>query len=357
MAAHHPGSAGDSDPELPTFSDGPRRAALVAILAALLLTAAFAMTRGAFDIDMGAVYRTVKSHIWAPAATGQVSALHDTIVWKLRLPRILLAMSVGMALAASGAVFQGCFRNPLVEPYILGVSYAAAFGAALAIAFPLYVLSVRMSAFLFGIAAVASACGLGRVRGRTPVVALVLAGVIIGSLFMAMVSILKYVASDAALREIVFWLMGGFYYAAWSDVYIVTPVVLVCIFLEWHLGWKLNVVSMGSEEARAMGVHPEKYRAILIALATLSTTISVSSVGVIAWVGLMAPHATRMIIGSDNRFVIPAAAMVGGIYLLVCDTVARTLVSAEIPIGIITAILGAPYLIYLLRAKGASLAE
>lgn len=354
---HHPGSAAHKDSESPFSSDGARSIALLAILGALLLTAALAMTRGAYDIDLGAVYRVVMSHLWAPEGTGQPGALQDTIVWKLRLPRILLAASVGMALASSGAVFQGCFRNPLVEPYILGVSYAAAFGAALAIAFPRYVSSVQISAFLFGIMAVASAYGLGRVRGRTPVMTLVLSGVIIGSLFMAMVSVLKYVASDAALREIVFWLMGGFYYASWNDVYIVAPVVLVCFFLEWHLGWKLNVLSMGAEEARAMGVHPEKYRAVLIALATLSTTISVSSVGVVAWVGLMAPHATRMIIGSDNRFVIPAAAMIGGAYLLVCDTIARTLVSAEIPIGIITAILGAPYLLYLLRARGSSLAE
>lgn len=315
------------------------------------------MTRGTFDIDMSVVYRVLFSHFRAPERTANISALHDTIVWKLRLPRILLTITVGIALASAGAVFQGCFRNPLVEPYILGISYAASFGAALAIAFPRYVLSVQLSAFVFGVLAVTSACALGRIRGRTPVTTLVLSGVIIGSLFMALVSILKYLASDAALREIVFWLMGGFYYVSWSDVYTVTPVVLLCFFGEWYFGWNLNILSMGNEEAQAMGVHPEKLRAILIALATLSTTISVSSVGVVAWVGLMAPHAARMIIGSDNRFVIPASAMIGGIYLLVCDTIARTLVSAEIPIGIITALLGAPYLLYLLRARGGSLAE
>jgi iron complex transport system permease protein len=337
------------------FSERPKKAVLLAIFTCLTATALFSMTMGAYDITVQDVYRVIVSRISYSEVGGQVGALQDTIVWKLRLPRVVLAMSVGIALASSGAVFQGCFRNPLVEPYILGISYGAAFGAALGIVFPGFGFSIQTLAFFFGMVAVMGACGLSRVQGRLPVVTLILSGVIIGSIFMALVSILKYVADDAALREIVFWLMGGFYYTSWRDVMIVTPVVLLCFLWEWRLGWKLNVLSMGDEEARAMGVHPERYKALLITLATLSTTVAVSSTGVVAWVGLMAPHATRMLIGPDNRFVIPAAAMVGGIYLLVCDTVARTLTSAEIPIGILTALMGAPYLLYLLRARGSSL--
>lgn len=180
---------------------------------------------------------------------------------------------------------------------------------------------------------------------------LILAGVIIGSIFSAFISILKYIATDTALREIVFWLMGGFYYATWDEVITIEPVVLISFFALWGLGWKLNILSMGDEGARGFGVNPEKYKFIVISLATLVTAFAVSLVGIIAWVGLMMPHNAKMI-ESDNRFVIPSATMVGAIYLIICDTLARTLTTSEIPVGIITSILGAPYLCYLLRQKG-----
>jgi iron complex transport system permease protein len=175
--------------------------------------------------------------------------------------------------------------------------------------------------------------------------------VIIGSIFSAGVSILKYLATDAALREIVFWLMGGFYYATWGDVQLILPVVFTCSFLLWLLSWKLNILSMGDEEAKSLGMNPELYKVIFIIIATLITSVSVSHVGVIAWVGLMMPHAARMVIGPDHRFMLPVAGIMGGIYLVVCDTLARTLTSAEIPVGILTSIIGAPYLVFLIRTK------
>jgi iron complex transport system permease protein len=334
------------------FSEKWKVMLLLSLGAVLLLTAALAMTIGAYKITIADVYQVLSTHLSPYQISDQLNPLQKTIVWNLRLPRILLAVAIGIGLATAGAVFQGCFRNPLVEPYILGVSSGAAFGAALGIVFPAFSFSVQVSAFLFGMIAVLGAYSLGRIRGETPIITLILAGVIIGSVFSAMVSILKYVAHDTALREIVFWLMGGFYYTTWKDVLIVSPVVLVCFALQWSLGWKLNILSMGDEEARALGINPEGYKLILVMMATLCTAVSVSTVGIIAWVGLMMPHAARMILGPDNRFVIPAAAMLGGIYLLVCDTLARTLTTAEIPIGILTSILGAPYLFYLLRSKG-----
>ncbi len=271
------------------------------------------------------------------------------------MPRVLLAIIVGAALATSGAVFQGCFRNPLVEPYILGVSSGAAFGAALGIVYPHIFFSIQISAFIFASIAVIAAYTLARTRGQTPIVTLILGGIIIGSIFSALVSILKYTANDSSLREIVFWLMGGFYYATWDDVAIIVPIVSLSFLVLWMYGWKLNILSMGDEEAQALGINPEKSKMIVIALATLITAVAVSTVGIIAWVGLMMPHATRMILGPDHRFVIPSAAMLGGIYLIICDTLARTLTTSEIPVGIITSILGAPYLFYLLRTKGSSL--
>lgn len=330
-----------------------RKIYVIVFLAALLLGAAvFALGAGEFRIGASSVVAVIAQNLGIAAEAGGVDSVHNTVVWNLRLPRILLAVATGMALGASGAVFQGCFRNPLVEPYILGISSGAAFGAALAIVYPAIFISTNLSAFVFGSLAVAGAYFLARTRGETPVVTLILAGVIIGSVFMALVSVLKYTAQDTALREIVFWIMGGLYFASWRDVSVVFPVVAVCISIVWMYSWKLNVLSMGDEESRTLGVNPEKTKAILIVLATLVTAVSVAAVGIIAWVGLMMPHAARLVLGPDHRYVVPAAAVMGGIYMIVCDTLARTLTTAEIPIGIITSILGAPYLFYLLRSKG-----
>ncbi len=325
---------------------------LLALLALLIITMGVAITFGAYNISVFDVYSIVMAHLSPFIDLSTITKLHNTIVWELRIPRVLLAVTVGTALATAGAVFQGCFRNPLVEPYLLGISSGAAFGAAMGIVFSDFLLSIQLSAFIFGSLAVAMAYFLARVKKETPIVTLILAGVIIGSIFSAMVSILKYIATDAALREIVFWLMGGFYYATWNDVRLLVPIIIPSFLIMWALGWKLNILSMGDDEARALGVNPEKYKLVLITLATLVTSLAVSTVGIIAWVGLMMPHATRMMLGPDHRYVIPASAMLGGSYLLVCDTMARTLTSAEIPVGIITSILGAPYLFYLLRTRG-----
>jgi iron complex transport system permease protein len=324
---------------------------LLSLAAILFVTASIAVVLGTYGITAADVYRTIFVHLTF-GDVGSIPRLHNTIIWDIRVPRIILAVSVGGALAIAGAVFQGVFRNPLVEPYILGVSSGAAFGAALGIVFPAIFFSIQVSAFAFGALAVTLAYVLARSRGETPIITLILAGVIIGSIFSAFVSLLKYMADDTALREIVFWLMGGFYYTTWDDVRLLVPVVVLSFIILWALGWKLNVLSMGDDEARALGVSPEKYKFIVIALATGITAFAVSLVGIIAWVGLMMPHASRMLLGPDNRFVIPASLMMGGCYLIVCDTLARTLTTAEIPVGILTSILGAPYLCYLLRSKG-----
>jgi iron complex transport system permease protein len=325
---------------------------MMGLFISLIVSVLVALTIGVYQISIIDVFSTILYHIIPIDDLSNFNSLYNTIVWNIRFPRIILSVGVGISLAAAGGIYQGCFRNPLVEPYILGVESGAAFGAAMAIVIPTFFLSLQVSAFIFGGIAVFSAYLLARVRGETPVIMLILSGVIIGSIFTAFVSILKYVATDAALREIVFWLMGGFYYASWSDVFLVIPIILISFLLVWLLSWKLNILSMGDEEAKTLGVNPEWYKAFFIILATLMTALSVSVVGVIAWVGLMMPHAARMIIGPDHRFMLPTAAMMGGIYLILCDTIARTLTSAEIPVGILTSIIGAPYLLYLIRNKG-----
>lgn len=325
---------------------------LIAAMAGLLGLSSLAISCGAYSVSLADILAVLHAHLIGGGDAGAANPLFNTIVWKIRLPRVLLCITVGTALSSAGAIFQGCFRNPLVEPYILGVSSGAACGAAIGIVFPWLPVSVQLLAFAGGAVAVICTCGMARVRGRMPTITLVLAGIVVGSVFSALVGIMKYVAQDAALREIVFWLMGGFYYVTWDDVRLITPIVIGCFFFSWALGWKLNVLSMGDEEARSLGVNPDRIKLLLLTLATLMTALAVSVVGIIAWVGLMVPHAARMTAGPDHRFVLPLASLLGGGYLIVCDTLARTLTSAEIPVGIITSLAGAPYLFFLIRAKG-----
>jgi iron complex transport system permease protein len=333
------------------FSFRSRLGLLAALGAGLVAVSAVALAVGAYRLSVVEVWTTVLARLGLVGATSPASRLHDTVVWNMRLPRIVMAITVGAALSSSGAIFQGCFRNPLVEPYILGVSSGAAFGAALGIIYPWFPLSVQLSAFAFAALAVTIVYLLARVRGEPAVVTLVLAGVIVGAVFAAGVSMLTYLATNVQMREIVFWLMGGLYFSTWRDVAIAAPLVGLGVGGMYTNGWRLNVLSMGDQEARSLGVHPERVRRFLIVLATLVTATTVSSVGVIAWVGLMMPHAARLLVGPDNRFVIPCAVLLGSIYLVLCDTLARTLTTSEIPVGIITSLVGAPYLAYLLRSR------
>ncbi len=334
------------------WSKQKRTMGLAGLLVLAVGAACFCMGTGAKHIPATMVTKTIFSHTLGVPDASTISPLYHTIIWRIRTPRVLLTIMTGICLAASGAVFQGCFKNPLVEPYILGTSSGAAFGASLGIMFPSFFMSIQVLAFSFGFLAVGLAYTMARIRGETPLVNLILSGIITGSVFTALVGIVKYLARDEALREIVFWLMGGFYYAGWRDVYLMLPIALAGFMMLWASGWKINVLSMGDKEARALGVDPEKNKFILITLSTLMTAAAVSSVGIIPWVGLMIPHAARLIFGPDHRIVLPASALLGALYLLVCDTIARILTQTEIPVGIITSLIGAPYLFFLVRTRG-----
>jgi iron complex transport system permease protein len=322
------------------------------LILALTATGLCCIHVGTCQVPFPMVIKTILSHLvhWPDPAT--IPALNHTILWDIRLPRTLLAMAVGVCLSVSGVVFQGCFRNPLVEPYVLGASSGAAFGAALGIVFPAFFLSVQIMAFVFSALAVVMAYTMARTGPDTPVVTLVLSGIITGSVFASLVGLLKYIAQDTALREIVFWLMGGFYYAGWQEVRILFLVAAVGFGIIWTSGWQLNILSMGEEEAKSLGINPGRTQFMLITLATIMTAAAVSATGIIAWVGLMIPHAARLMTGPDHRRVVPVSAVLGAGYLIICDTLARTLTSAEIPIGIITSLAGAPYLFYLVRTRG-----
>lgn len=340
------GSTGAGSPS--GLFDNRHKIMVILMTGAILIAAALvAISLGAYRIPILDVVRVILSR---SGFNVDSVALHDSVVWNIRLTRVVLAVAVGASLATSGAVYQGVFRNPLVEPYILGVSSGAAFGAGLSVLFN-FPLSMQMLAFIFGMLAVFGTYTLSRVRGQTPTVTLVLAGVVIGSMFSAMFAIFQYVGTDEQLRRLVFWLLGGLHRATWAEVGVVAPLSILGFLIIWGHSWQLNVLTLGEEEASALGVRTERVKRILIVTATAITAFVVSVSGIIAWVGLMIPHAARLVLGPDHRFLLPLSAIMGAIFVIVCDTLARMVTTGEVPIGIITSILGAPYLIYLLRTR------
>ena len=329
---------------------GKRNKLIIVISLIILLTVmVISITLGNLKIPLSDVFAAIGSKL---GLCSMENGQFITIVWDVRFPRICLAALSGCALSISGTTFQGVFRNPLVEPYILGVSSGAACGAAIAIALLPRVIPVTPIAFIFAIAAMAIAYGIATKKGRTPLVNLILSGVIVGGVFTAFLNLIKaIVASDDKLREISFWLMGGFYTAKWNDVFFLAICTAVCLTILWSLGWRLNVLSMGDEEAASLGIRVGLLKIIALGTATFITAATVANVGIVSWVGLMIPHACRMMVGADHRYTIPFSACVGGLFLVICDTIARTAMLGEIPISIVTSILGAPYLVYLLRSN------
>lgn len=356
LAVHHPQTE-FSPTELAAIraKRRVRRAVCILLFFTLLITAALAgLFAGSYTLSFADIRAVFAKRLFG-MADGDVSRVAEVIVWQIRMPRLILAAMSGVALSVAGVAYQGCFRNPLVEPFILGASSGAACGAALSMLFPFVFAQTQLAAFLFALGGVGLSAYLARSRGHTPPVSLVLAGIIVGALFMAAVGIMKYLATDAELREITFWMMGGFHHAGWPDALAVTLLTVPPALVIWALAWKLNILSLGDDETRSLGINPQALRFILLFFATLAAAACVASAGIIAWVGLMAPHAARLLFGADHRWLVPASALFGATYLLFCDYLARTLTSAEIPIGILSATIGAPFLLWLIRSKGREL--
>jgi iron complex transport system permease protein len=273
-----------------------------------------------------------------------------TVILDVRLPRVLLAMLAGAGLSISGAAFQGMFRNPLVSPDILGVSAAAGFGAALAILLSANSALIQVSAFGFGLLGVALTYGISRVYRTTPVVMLVLGGVVVAAFFGALVSATKYVADpENKLPAITFWLLGSLSTASWQNLWTTGPLIVLGCGALLLVRWRINLLAMGDDEARALGVRIERLKAIIIIASTLATAAAVAVIGIIGWVGLVIPHVARMLVGPDHRRLLPASLALGATYLLLIDDIARGATAAEIPLGILTALIGAPFFAYLLR--------
>ena len=276
-----------------------------------------------------------------------------TIFFNVRLPRVVLAMLVGCCLATAGAAYQGTFQNPLVSPDILGASQGAALGAAVAILIGFASFGVSALAFVFAIATVVLVVLVAQAARGNQVLTVVLAGVMVSSLASAGVSFAKLVADPAdQLPAITYWLMGSLTSAKPADVQMVIAPMAVGLVVLFVLRWRINILTMGDEEASTMGVNTKRLRLIIIVAATLITAASVAVTGMIGWIGLVIPHLSRMLIGSDYRKLMPASMLMGASFLLLVDDVSRLLTTAEIPIGILTAFIGAPFFLYLITREG-----
>ena len=328
------------------------RRLLTAVLALLPIPAFFiSLFLGSYRIPP----LDVLSILVAKAANQQVNSIwpeaYYIILFEIRLPRILLAMIVGLALAVSGASLQAVFRNPLVDTYILGISSGAAFGAAITLAF-LPEIAVQPVAFFFGLLAVMLAYSMARIRGEVSTVSLILAGIIVTAFFSAMVSLVKFLVTDPhQLAGIVYWLMGSLSLASWKHIAQVSPLIAGGSIFLFLMRWRLNILSMG-EEAKLLGVDVDRDRFLVITATAVITAAAVSVTGIIGWIGLIIPHIIRMAVGADNKVVIPLSMSVGAAFLLLADDLARALTTYEIPVGIITTLGGAPFFIYLLRKTG-----
>jgi iron complex transport system permease protein len=306
---------------------------------------------GRYPVSPLDVIRVLVSHVVPMDHTW--SGTIGTVVMQIRLPRILAAVLIGASLALAGVSFQGLFRNPLVSPDILGVSSGAGFGAALAILLNGNWAAIEVSAFSFALIAVGISYFVSKMVKGNPTLSLILAGMAIGSLFSAFLSLMKYAADPInQLPAITYWLMGSLASINNHDLLFAAIPMLVGIVILILIRWRFNVLAMGEEEARALGVDTGKLRFIIVICCTMITAASVCISGTIGWVGLVIPHIGRLLVGPNHQRLLPVCLLLGAAYLLLIDDVARLVASVEIPIGILTAIIGAPFFIYLLNRGG-----
>lgn len=324
------------------------RSVMILGLAGLLVLAILSMMVGKYGGGPGPLFAALRQ--WVTGET--TDPLLATVLWNVRLPRVLAAVVVGAALAAAGATYQGLFRNPLVSPDLLGVSVGASLGAVLGIFLSLPLLLIQLAAFAGGLAAVLAVTAIGAlVRQRDPVLTLVLAGIAIQALIGAGISLIKVLADPYdQLPAITYWLLGSMTAVTRFDVLSILPAVILGLVPLVLLRWRMNVMTLGDEEARTLGVDTVKTRIVLIAGATLVTAATVSVTGIIGWIGLVIPHIARMLVGPDFRRLLPAAMMLGAAYLLIVDMLARSIAAIEVPLGILTATVGAPFFLWLLVA-------
>lgn len=330
------------------------KAAIIAAMAAVFMVVfIFSFTLGRYGVPFPEVVKILVSRFFKIDVTW--TAQMENAVMNVRFPRIVLASFVGCCLSAAGASYQGVFQNPMASPDILGASNGAAFGAALAILSGAATAGITGSAFIFSMVAVITVFVIAQKAPGYKVMNLVLAGIMISSLFSAGTSYIKLVADPSnQLPAITYWLMGSLSGAKYSDMWMLLPMVagLAALFL---VRWRLNLLSLGDDEAHTLGINTNRLRLIIILASTLITASSVAVSGTIGWVGLVVPHFARKLVGSDYRYLMPASFLCGATFLLIVDDISRNLLAKEIPIGILTAFVGAPFFIYLLCRKDKTL--
>lgn len=326
-----------------------RAGGTVAILsagAALVVTMVVALSLGRFNVPLPHVVQILGSGVLPEA---DVPTSERTVIELVRLPRVLLALLVGGGLAVAGAALQATFRNPLVSPEIIGVSSGASLGGALALLWGLGSAFLVGGAFVLGLTALALLFLLTMGRASSMLM-VVLGGVVLGSFFSALVGLVQYFADPySSLPAIVFWLLGSLATATFTKVGIAVVPILLGTVVVLLLRWRINVLSLGDDEAASLGLHPSRMRWVILVSCALIVAGAVAVSGVVGWVGLVVPHLVRMWVGPDHRVLLPASFLVGAIYLIAIDTVARTLTAGEIPLGVLTAMIGAPAFFVLLR--------
>ena len=306
---------------------------------------------GRYPIEPWTLIRVLASRV-IPVTPDWPSQV-ETVLFNVRLPRVLMAALIGAGLAAAGAAYQGIFKNPMVSPDVLGASSGAGFGAALGLFLSFSYQGVSFLAFVLGLSAVGAVCLISSRVKYNQTLGLVLAGMMISSLFTAAVSFLKLVADpNNTLPVITYWLMGSLASIRPKDLAFAAPWIIGGILPIYLLRWKINVLTLGEEEARCIGVNTSAVRLAVVLCATLITSAAVSVSGLIGWVGLVIPHFARMLVGSDYRKMLPASLLLGASFLLVVDNFARLLATSEIPIGILTAFVGAPFFLWLILREG-----
>lgn len=318
-----------------------------------IITSVVCLCFGRMNVPVGEVITALKTSVTGGSAA---NVQNYSIVINLRLPRILMAIIVGAGLTCAGNTFQAMFSNPLATPDILGVTSGTCVGAILAIILSCSILETQLIALVFGLASVLFTLKIaGKNDGRS-MVYLVLAGTIASSLFNAIGSLLKYTADPQdKLPEITYWLMGSFTSASYQKILIGCPLILVGIVIIYLLRWRLNILSLSDDEARASGINIKQTRMIFILASTLITASAVSMCGQVGWIGLLIPHCARMLVGSNNRYVVPVSLSLGASFMILIDTLSRTISIIELPLSILTAIIGAPVFISLLNKTRSNL--
>lgn len=308
---------------------------------------------GRFEVEFMTVVKILASHVFPIEQTW--TQMEYNVVMTVRLPRIILALLVGAGLSISGAAFQGMFANPLVSADILGVAAGAGFGASIGILLFGNGFTTQIMALLFGLAAIGFTYMIGGVGKSLPIFMLVLAGVVTSALFNALISLTKFLADpEEKLPAITYWLMGSLGTASYHDLYLAGPFLFIGMAILLALRWRINLLTLPDDEAKSLGISVNGLKWLVITGATLCTAAAVAIAGIVGWVGLIIPHIARMFVGNNNDKVLPMSLALGGAYLLIIDTLARSLTAAEIPLSILTAIVGAPFFAYLLRRTGGS---